>query len=122
MSGSRRVRLRTCSFIEARRWFKPSSTTGFTYSVSTVGLPTSTTAWDVYFLGSCLATDALSAAQPTPQTGMIHQCLRRTLLTSATVNSRSRTIHVPFYSVTELHASCHGLSVGALAKTVDIIL
>src|SRR2546429_2634691 len=83
MSGSRRVRLRTCSFIEARRWFKPSSTTGFTYSVSTVGLPTSTTAWDVYFLGSCLATDALSAAQPTPQTGMIHQCLRRTLLTSA---------------------------------------
>src|SRR5213592_4528812 len=76
-------------------------------AVVLVGLPTSTTAWDVYFLGSCLATDALSAAQPTPQTGMIHQCLRRTLLTSATVNSRSRTIHVPFYSVTELHASCH---------------
>src|SRR5215469_343091 len=88
--------LRICSFIEARRWFKSSVTTGFTYSVGTVGLATSTTVWEVYFFGTCVATDAPSAAQPTAQRGMIHQCLRRTLLTSATVNSPLRTIHVPF--------------------------
>src|SRR5215472_16967859 len=88
--------LRICSFIEARRWFKSSVTRGFTYSVGTVGLATSRAVWEMYFFGSCVATDAPSAAQPTAQRGMNHQCLRRTLLTSATVNSPLRTMHVPF--------------------------
>src|SRR6266705_1401380 len=123
MSGSRRVRLRTCSFIEARRRSKPSGTRGLTDSVGSVALATSTTVWDRYFFGSCVATDRLSAAQPTAQTGMIHQCLRRTLLTSATVNSPSRTISGPFlkdatYSVAELHANCHGLSLRTLRKAM----
>src|SRR5438445_12181897 len=91
--GSSRVRLRICAFLEARRWLKSSVTTGFTYSSGTVGLATSTSVWDVYSFGSCVATKMLRIPQPKAQAGRIHQCLRSTLFTSAVLNSPFRTIH-----------------------------
>src|SRR2546422_10125829 len=84
MIGSSRVRLRICSFIEARRWLKSSVTTGFTYSSGTVGLATSTSVWDVYSFGSCVATKMLRIPQPKAQAGRIHQCLRSTLYIRST--------------------------------------
>src|SRR5258706_13421512 len=95
MTGSRRVRLRICSCMDARRRFKSSVTTGFTYSVGTVGFATSTIVWEVYFFGSSVATDAPSDPKTAIQTGTTHQYLWITLFTSSMPNSPFRTMHSP---------------------------
>src|SRR5260370_41641460 len=93
MTGSRRVRLRICSCMDARRRFKSSVTTGFTYYVGTVGFATSTIVWEVYFFGSSVATDPPCAPKTAIQTGTTHQYLLITLFTYSMPHSLLRHMH-----------------------------